>query len=143
MENDVYQRSFHYRGGAYRKPVNPEHNPFEINIGQDADHMEYFGYPTLIKWQYPRYAHLLLIGATGTGKTSALKSILCNIAWTISGAKLTLCDFKKDDFRWANGYPRYFGYTDCSKGLQSFYDMFKQRQGGYDQEHSFQLLVFY
>lgn len=140
--DSVYQKAFHYRGGAYIRPIIPEHNPLEIIIGQNADHVEFFGFSTLIKWEYPRYAHLLLIGATGTGKTSALKSILCNIRWTVSGAKLTLCDFKQDDFRWAKGYTRYFGYTDCSKGLQYFYDMFKKRQGGFDQVHSFEVLVF-
>ena len=140
--NRVYQKAFHYRGGSYLRPVDPEHNPFEVIVGQNADHVEFYGFPTLIKWQYPRYAHLLLMGATGTGKTSALKSILCNVSWTIKGAKLTLCDFKQDDFRWAKGYTRYFGYTDCSIGLKLFYDMFKQRQEGLDEEHSFELLVF-
>lgn len=145
MDNTIdnaYQKSFHYRGGAYLRPVEPEHNPLEIIIGQNADHIEYFDYPTLIKWQYPRYAHLLLIGATGTGKTSALKSILCHISWTIPGARLTLCDFKQDDFKWAKGYERYFGYTDCTDGLNYFYSMFKKRQEGLDLAHSFEVLVF-
>lgn len=72
--------------------------------------------------------NLLVVGATGTGKTVALKIIMKKIVDSQHNARLWLLDFKKFDFANFNGLPRYYGYMDCIQGLNDYYDAFKRQQ---------------
>ena len=115
-----------------------------LRIGFDADHGETYDYwETPVAWHYQKYAHMLLTGATGSGKTTALKGILSRLAGSIAGGvKLWLCDYKNDDFRFCEGQPYYFGFQNCATGLADFYAAFQARQCGEDTSRSFLLLVF-
>lgn len=72
--------------------------------------------------------NLLVIGATGTGKTVAIKIIMAKISTFRPDAKIWLLDFKRFDFRGFSGLPRYYGYTDCVQGINDYYDAFKKQQ---------------
>ncbi len=72
--------------------------------------------------------NLLAIGATGTGKTVAIKILMAKIAKYQPDAKIWLLDFKRFDFRDFAGLPRYYAYTDCIRGLNDYYDAFKKQQ---------------
>lgn len=72
--------------------------------------------------------NMLIVGATGTGKTVALKILLTKIARFQSDAKIWLLDFKQFDFRSLSDKPRYYGYADCLQGLEDYYAAFKQQQ---------------
>lgn len=80
--------------------------------------------------RYPlhRFINMLVIGATGTGKTVALKIIMAKIARFQPQAKIYLLDFKRFDFQEFSELSRYYGYTDCIKGLNYFYAAFKHQQ---------------
>lgn len=71
--------------------------------------------------------NMLIVGATGTGKTVVLKILLTKIAIQ-PDAKIWLLDFKQIDFRTLSDKPRYYGYTDCLQGLEDYYAAFKQQQ---------------
>lgn len=72
--------------------------------------------------------NMLVIGATGTGKTVAIKILMAKIAKFQPNAKIWLLDFKRFDFRGFSSFPGYYGYTDCIQGLNDFYDAFKRQQ---------------
>lgn len=72
--------------------------------------------------------NMLVIGATGTGKTVAIKILMAKIAKFQPTAHLWLLDFKRFDFRDFADLPRYYGYTDCVQGLNDYYDAFKAQQ---------------
>lgn len=72
--------------------------------------------------------NMLVVGATGTGKTISIKILMAKIFKSIPNAKLWLLDFKKFDFRDFAGLPRYYGFSDCVQGLKDFYAAFKRQQ---------------
>lgn len=72
--------------------------------------------------------NLLIIGATGTGKTVATKIILSKISQFQKDSIIWLLDFKQFDFRDYVGFPHYYGYTDCLQGLKDYYAAFKAQQ---------------
>lgn len=71
--------------------------------------------------------NMLVIGATGTGKTVAIKILMEKIAKFQPNAKIWLLDFKQFDFRGFSSFPCYYGYTACIQGLNDFYEAFKQQ----------------
>lgn len=72
--------------------------------------------------------NLLVVGATGTGKTVAIKTVMCKIAKYVPNAVFSTLDFKECEFAELAGLPGYYGYTDCAKGLDHFYNSFKAQQ---------------
>lgn len=96
-----------------------------------------------ISHDFTRLPHMLIIGATGAGKSYFVKIILGRIALQISSSKVYLCNFKADeDFAFLRGYPRYFEFADCANGLNEFYSAFQSRQNGSDSSREFLLLCF-
>lgn len=100
------------------------------------------GIPYWGGWDYTRYPHGLIIGGTGSGKTFAEKLLLGRIANHVPGAEVTLCDYKAEDFHFLAGHTRHYEFTDCTTGLNSFFEMFQRRQSGEDPTRDFRLLVF-
>lgn len=74
------------------------------------------------------FINLLVVGATGTGKTAAIKILLYKIAAHVPNAAFTILDFKQFDFAEFAGLPGYYGYTDCVQGLEDYYASFKAQQ---------------
>lgn len=72
--------------------------------------------------------NLLVVGATGTGKTVAIKVLLHKIAAHVPNAVFTILDFKQQDFAEFAGLPGYYGYADCVQGLEDYYASFKAQQ---------------
>lgn len=74
--------------------------------------------------------NLLVVGATGTGKTVAIKAIMSKIFkyQPDYSPSLWLLDFKQMDFRAYTDLPHYYGYTDCAQGLEDYYAAFKEAQ---------------
>ncbi|MCH5259541.1 MAG: hypothetical protein J1F18_07305 [Lachnospiraceae bacterium] len=85
---------------------------------------------------------LLLTGASGSGKSYALKWILKNLLK--NQVNLTFCNFKKsDDFKFLNNFDRYYSYLGCEKGLAEFFQQFKERQTeDIEFNEKFSILVF-
>lgn len=95
-----------------------------------------------VLWDPSRLPHLLIIGATGSGKTYAAKLLLGRIAAHIPEAKAILCDYKADDFRFLSGSPCYYEFDGCTEGLNAFYAAFQARQRGDNPSRSLRLLMF-
>lgn len=72
--------------------------------------------------------NMLIVGATGTGKTVAIKILMSKISTFQPNARIWLLDFKKFDFRGFSDLPRYYGFSDCVQGLRDFYAAFKRQQ---------------
>lgn len=78
--------------------------------------------------------NLLVVGATGTGKTVAIKTVMKKIVGYQSEFSLSLSpslwllDYKQMDFRAYTDLPHYYGYTDCVQGLEDYYTAFKEAQ---------------
>lgn len=75
-----------------------------------------------------RLINLLVVGATGTGKTVAIKTTLSTIAQYQPNPTFWILDFKQLDFKAYTALPHYYGYTDCVQGLEDYYAAFKAAQ---------------
>lgn len=95
-----------------------------------------------IHLDFGKTPHVAVSGATGTGKTMAVKLILGRILSEMPDAQVTVCDFKHDDFRFLDGLKHYYSFLSCSDGLESFFREFQTRQNGECNSRSFRLLVF-
>lgn len=110
-------------------------------FGVDEMFLEY-GIKAFIKWKYDSCPHCLVFGGTGTGKTYFVKSLLGSISMYVNNAKITVCDYKADDFKFLQGYNGYYAFDECMQGLTDFYNEFTLRQQGEDTSRDFRLLVF-
>lgn len=75
-----------------------------------------------------RLINLLVVGATGTGKSVAIKTTLSKIAQHQPNPTFWLLDFKCLDFKAYTHLPHYYAYTDCVQGLEDYYAAFKEAQ---------------
>lgn len=71
--------------------------------------------------------NLLIIGATGTGKTVTTKIVMKKLS-SLGNSIIWLLDFKKLDFQEFEALPHYYGYADCLQGLKDYYSAFKAQQ---------------
>ena len=96
-----------------------------------------------VSWNPAAAPHIVIFGATGTGKTYATKLMLGRISIQCPDSCIYVCDFKGDsDFSFLDGESRFFRFFDCEKGLSAFYDEFQKRQSGQDSRRHFLLLFF-
>lgn len=115
----------------------------KLQIGYDGDNGAWYNYwETPVMWDFHKFPHLMIVGASGTGKTVAVKSILARAEGWIPRLKAYICDFKNEDFRFCGGLPRFNSYGKCAFGLDTFYNAFKARQNGEDESREPLWLIF-
>ncbi len=90
---------------------------------------------------FDKTPHLMTTGASGSGKTFLNKLIVGKISLKIPDSKITVIDFKADDYHFAHGSSRLFEFEKVKNGLEKFYQEFLDRQQGRDLDRSFRLLV--
>lgn len=96
-----------------------------------------------ITYDLNRLPHMLIIGATGSGKTFFLKTILGRIGLNIPNSKVFLCNYKADDdFHFLRGCPRYYEFNKCQEGLNEVYNAILSRQSNIDQSRDALILAF-
>lgn len=96
-----------------------------------------------IKWSTEKAPHIILVGATGSGKTYFSKLLLGKVALHIPDSQLYVCDFKgDDDFAFLKGCSRFYRFMECSQGLQQFYERFQKRQNGEEDNRNMIVLFF-
>lgn len=93
-------------------------------------------------WDINRCPHLLIVGATGSGKTYAVKLLLGKIAKYAHHAAITVCDYKAEDFRFLDGCSRYYAFERCTDGVNRFFEEFQARQSNEDCNRTMRLLMF-
>lgn len=102
-----------------------------------------FGISEIIKWNPERAPHVIVIGATGSGKTYFTKLLLGKIALYVANSQIYVCDFKgDDDFSFLQGCLRFHRFMDCSGGLEQFYERFQKRQQGEEKNKNMIVLFF-
>lgn len=101
--------------------------PFEISISDGRKVLSGF-------------ISLLVVGATGTGKSYALSVIMYLLVKSYS-AEITICDFKKSSFAQFEDTSNFYGYTDVPNGIRAFYGEFSERLQANDPERNAQLRV--
>ena len=97
-----------------------------------------------LEWKYKKYPHALLIGGTGSGKTTALKQITAAFINTEKDSEIFLCTFKHkdDDFPFLTDSPHFASYAHCGELFEAFYSRFLARLNGDDSDRNLLLLVF-
>lgn len=102
-----------------------------------------FGISEIIKWNPEKAPHVIVIGATGSGKTYFTKLLLGKIALHVPNSQIYVCDFKgDDDFSFLQGCSHFYRFMDCSNGLQEFYEHFQKRQQGEEKSKNMIVLFF-
>jgi hypothetical protein len=112
-----------------------------IVLGYNNSYYHAYGAKLPVLWDYKRFAHALVCGATGSGKTYAVKLLLARIGLHIENASIFICDYKADDFKMYSDCKNYYEFDDCGQGLDDFFAKFQARQKG-DSDRSFMLLCF-
>lgn len=114
----------------------------EIDILLDENYLN-FGVSEPIKWNPEKSPHVIVVGATGSGKTYFTKLLLGKISLHVPNSKLFICDFKGDeDFSFLINCQRFYRFMDCSKGLDTFYQEFVKRQSGEEKSREMMVLFF-
>ena len=96
----------------------------EINLFYQTEFLPY-GIKLPVSIRLSSHPHILCVGSTGSGKTTAVKYILAKCAKSTPNMKLTLCDFKNFDFVEFAGCKRHFAYKNCVEGIEQFYAEFQ------------------
>lgn len=95
-----------------------------------------------IIWKPERSPHILVVGATGSGKTYLCKLLLGKIAKYNPDSELIVCDMKADnDYGFLQGSKNYFQFMECLDGLNKISGMLAERQQGNPDRH-FTILYF-
>lgn len=114
----------------------------EIGVFLQEDFLNY-GIQKYTLWNPATAPHIVIFGATGTGKTYATKLMLGRISKHVPDSQFFICDFKGDsDFSFLLGDSRFYRFLDCEKGLSNFYNLFEKRQSGEDKSRNLLLLFF-
>lgn len=126
-------------------PATPNDIPYAY---EDNIHMDIWGnvhhHRTLLSWSYRTNPHALIVGGTGSGKTTALKQIVALFAYRVQDSEIFLCTYKHkdDDFPYLADSPHFASYARCGELFEAFYARFVARLEGADPTRNLLLLVF-
>lgn len=125
----------------YASRSNSSHR--NILIGEDVDYLDDYNYIKRIYWDLA-FPHMVVVGNSGSGKTTALLSILVQLSRTPElQAELYIIDYKGLDYAFLedNGCERYYQFERCKEGLETIYERFMKRRKGEDKSTNLILVV--
>lgn len=86
-----------------------------------------YGLSIPIRLEIGSYPHMLITGASGSGKSMTLLFLLGKLLQCYPDIEMYLCDFKNsDDFSFLEGYPYYYTGADCYTGVMEYYEKFSE-----------------
>ena len=102
----------------------------EIKLFLNEAYLKY-GIRKYVTWNLAS-GHLVVFGATGSGKTTATKLILARISKHIPDSQIWVNDYKGDstDYAFLQGSDRFYRFNEVKEGLDDFYEEFRKRQSG-------------
>ncbi|MCU6713214.1 hypothetical protein M6D81_31405 [Paenibacillus sp. J5C_2022] len=89
---------------------------------------------------FDKTPHVMTVGASGSGKSYLNKMIAAKCVLRVQDAKITILDFKADDYTFARGSSRLFEFDKVKLGLELAYQEFTERLQG-NNDRSFRLIV--
>lgn len=99
-----------------------------LTLGYDYNIWKEYEIKKKIEVNLRSISSILLCGSSGSGKSYALKWLMRNLLVSYD-VEITFCNFKNsDDFKFLNGYRKYYTYLNCQEGLENYYNEFKQAQ---------------
>lgn len=102
-------------------------NNSEMTFGYIKNFFDDYGLAIPVNLGIATYPHVLITGASGSGKSKALLFLIGKILQSHSKIVLYICDFKNsDDFSFFQGYPYYFAGKQCYKGIMDYYTKFTE-----------------
>lgn len=113
----------------------------KINTVFDKHLLQELGIKHYYSLDLAKSPHIMTVGGTGSGKTFLNKFLIARISMGNAKAKITVLDFKADDYHFARDAPRLFEFDRVLDGLDTFYAEFLSRQQGSNPDRSFRLLV--
>lgn len=109
---------------------------YNMGIYQDT------GLKIPITHELESHCHLLLTGASGSGKSYALLYLLGSVLKSHKDIELYFCDFKNSsDFEFLKGHSHYYGGNDCYKGITEYYNAFSKSREERDFSRKHLLIV--
>lgn len=101
------------------------------------------GIEQYVTWNPDKAPHIVVFGATGSGKTYCTKLILARVSKMIRDSQFYICDFKGDnDFSYLNGTDHFFRFMDCEQCLNDLYMRFQKRQSDEMKDRNMLILFF-
>lgn len=124
------------RSPKYPKMMTSNAIPILLNEGYLK-----FGVASYISWLPSKAPHMVIFGATGSGKTYFTKLLLGKIVSHVPNSQLFVCDYKgDDDFAFLNGCERFSRFDECN--VSTFYERLRARQSGEDASRNMLVLFF-
>lgn len=99
---------------------------------------------SLLQWDIQKSPHALFIGGTGSGKTTAIKILLFQLAAKLPQSEVFLATYKPrtDDFPFLSESPHFADFRACDRLFQTFVSRFEARLDGADPSRDPLFLVF-
>ncbi|WP_101876544.1 type IV secretory system conjugative DNA transfer family protein [Lachnoclostridium edouardi] len=94
-----------------------------------------------IFWNPQHSPHIIVVGATGSGKTYLCKLILAKLSRYYAQSELIICDMKADkDYAFLADAKNYYRFMDCANGLEKMNSLLVERQKESSDRH---LVILY
>lgn len=112
-----------------------------MNWGYDFQIFAEYGLKIPVEIPIESHCHALITGASGSGKSKTLSTLLGSALKSEPKIQLTFCDFKNsNDFRYLRNFRHYYAGENCYKGIGEFYNKFSEiRESGQPERR--QLLI--
>lgn len=99
----------------------------EMVFGYELVPFSEYGLSIPIRLGIGSYPHLLLTGASGSGKSMTLLFLMGKLLQSAPDLELFICDFKTSrDFAFLEGYEHYYTGENCYSGVMAYYEVFSQ-----------------
>lgn len=86
-----------------------------------------YGLSIPIRLEIGSYPHMLITGASGSGKSMTLLFLMGKLLQSAPDLELFICDFKNSsDFAFLEGYENYYTGENCYSGVMAYYEVFSQ-----------------